>query len=168
MPRPGNVLSTVERRWVAAMTLNTDMGPIMRLPSLEELPAAALGALRAPRPPLSAAGIRHQTRLLDAQLRHALLCLAAAERRMSLIKSVSLQHVTTVLHRQRPHAPQPWEEHAQRWLWMEGLVPKLFVRQADRGRVVVLEGTGYWSCGRLEHGGLDCIMITADKLLAAV
>ena len=34
VPRPGNLLSALDRRWVAAVVLNRDMGPIARLPSL--------------------------------------------------------------------------------------------------------------------------------------
>ena len=33
-PRPGNLLSALDRRWVAAVVLNRDMGPIAHLPSL--------------------------------------------------------------------------------------------------------------------------------------
>ena len=55
VPRPGNLLSALDRRWVAAVVLNRDMGPIARLPSLGELPAAVLDALTAPRTPLDVA-----------------------------------------------------------------------------------------------------------------
>ena len=48
MPRPGNLLSALNRRLVAAVVHNRDMGPITRLPSLGELPAAVLDALPAP------------------------------------------------------------------------------------------------------------------------
>ena len=68
VPRPGNFLSTLDRRWVAAMVLNRDMGPVVRLPSLGELPAAALGAIPAPHAPLPVADIRHQLVLPDARL----------------------------------------------------------------------------------------------------
>ena len=61
------------------MVLNRDMGPIMPAPSLGELPVAAQGALPVPRARLAVADIGHQTGLPDARLRHALLCLAAAE-----------------------------------------------------------------------------------------
>ena len=40
VPRPGNLLSALDRRWVAAVVLNRDMGPIARLPSLGELPSS--------------------------------------------------------------------------------------------------------------------------------
>ena len=78
VPTPGNLLSAWHTRWVAAMVLNRDMGPILRLPSLGELPAAARGALPAPRALLVVADLWHQTGLPDARLQHALLCLAAA------------------------------------------------------------------------------------------
>ena len=45
LPRPGNLLSTLDKRWVAAVALNRDMGPIARMPSLGELPVAVLDAL---------------------------------------------------------------------------------------------------------------------------
>ena len=61
VPRPGNLLSTVDKRWVAAMVLNRDMGPVMCLPSLGELPEAALGALSVPRTSLSMADVGHWT-----------------------------------------------------------------------------------------------------------
>ena len=38
VPRPGNLLSALDRRWVAAVVLNRDVGPTARLPSLGELP----------------------------------------------------------------------------------------------------------------------------------
>ena len=70
VPRPCNLLSAVERRWVAAMVLNRDTGPIMRVPSLGELPAAPPGALPVPCAPLVVADLRHQTGLPDARLQH--------------------------------------------------------------------------------------------------
>ena len=57
--RECNLLATLDRRCVAPMVLNSDMGPIVRMPLLGELPVAALGALRAPRAPLPVAGIGH-------------------------------------------------------------------------------------------------------------
>ena len=78
LPRPGNHLSAVDRRCVAAMVFNRDTVPIMRLPSPGELPAAALSTLPEPHAPLVVADLRHQARLPDAQLQHALLCLMAA------------------------------------------------------------------------------------------
>ena len=63
VPRPGNLLSTLESWWVAAMVLNRYMGPIMHLASLEELPAAALGALPAPRAPMAVADVGHRAGL---------------------------------------------------------------------------------------------------------
>ena len=156
VPRPGNRLSILDRRWVVAVALNKDMGPVARVPSPGELPAAALSALPAPRTPLPVADIAHHAGLPEARLQHALLCMAAAEGGMSLVVLVSLQHVKDALQRQRPHAPQPWEEHAQRWLRVEDLAPTHAVGQADMGKMVVLEGAGYWACVRVEQGGLDC------------
>ena len=63
VPRPGNLLSALDRRWVAAVVLNRDMGPIARLPSLGELPAAVLEALPAPRTPLDLANVPHNVGL---------------------------------------------------------------------------------------------------------
>ena len=51
VPRPSNLLSALDMRWVAAVVLNGDMGPVARLPSLGELPAAVLDALPAPAHP---------------------------------------------------------------------------------------------------------------------
>ena len=34
-------------------------------------------------------------------------------------------------------------------------MPTHVVGQADMGHVVVLEGTGFWACVRVERGGLD-------------
>ena len=78
VPRPGNLLSALDRRWVAAVVLNRDMGPIARLPSLGELPAAVLDALPAPRTPLDMADVQHSVGLPGARMQHALLCMAAA------------------------------------------------------------------------------------------
>ena len=66
--RPGNLLSTLDRRRVAAVTLNRDMGPIARLPSLGDLPAAVLDALAAARTPLFVAHITHRAELPQARL----------------------------------------------------------------------------------------------------
>ena len=93
VPRPGNLLSRVERRWVAAVVLNRDMGPIARLPSLGELPAAVLDALPAPRTPLNVADVSHNVGLPGARMQHALLSVAAADGGMSMLMTVSLQHV---------------------------------------------------------------------------
>ena len=59
VPRPGNLLSTLDKRCVAAVALKRDMGPVAHLPSLGELPAAVLDALSAPRSPLPVADIAH-------------------------------------------------------------------------------------------------------------
>ena len=93
VPRQDNLLSTLDRRCVAAVALNRDMGPIACLPSPGELPAAVLDALRAPRTPLEVADIPHHVGLPKARMRHALLCMAAAEGGMSMVMTVSLQHV---------------------------------------------------------------------------
>ena len=45
-------------------------------------------------------------------MRHALLCMAAAEGGVSMVLSISLRHVKDVVQQQRPCAPQPWEESA--------------------------------------------------------
>ena len=59
VPRPGNLLSAVDGRWVAAMLVNRDMGPIMRLHSPGELPVPALSDLPAPHTPLVVADLKH-------------------------------------------------------------------------------------------------------------
>ena len=79
LPRPGNLLSTLDRRWVAAVGLNRDMGPIARLPSLRELPAAVLDALPAPRTPLNVVDVPHNVGLPAARMQRALLSVAAAD-----------------------------------------------------------------------------------------
>ena len=112
VPRPGNVLSTLDRRWVPAVALNREMGPVARLPSMGELPAVLLDALPAPHTPLTAADIPHQTGLPRGRMRHALLCMATAEGRMSKVVSISLHHVQDAMQQQWPYAPQPWEESA--------------------------------------------------------
>ena len=43
---PGTLLSTLERRWVVAVALNGDMGPVARLPSLQSCPLRCWMALR--------------------------------------------------------------------------------------------------------------------------
>ena len=108
VPRPGNLLSALDRRWVAAMVLNRDMGPIARLPSLEELPAVVLDALPAPRTPLDVADVQHSVGLPGARMQRALLCMAAAaDGGMSMLVTVSLQHVQDAMQQQRMYAPQP-------------------------------------------------------------
>ena len=91
VPRPGNLLSTPDRRLVAAVVLNNDMGPIACLPSLGELPAAVLDALPAPRTPLDVAEVAHNVGLPGACMQHALLCMAAAaDGGMSMLMTVFL------------------------------------------------------------------------------
>ena len=107
VPRPGNLLSALDRRWVAAVVLNRDMGPIARLPSLGELRAAVLDALPAPRTPLDLADVPHNVGLPGARMQHPLLCMAAAANgEMSMLATVSLQHVQDAMQQQRMHAPQ--------------------------------------------------------------
>ena len=161
VPRPGNLLSALDRRWVAAVVLNRDMGPIARLPSL----AAVLDALPAPRTPLDVADVRHSVGLPGARMQHALLCMAAAaDRGMSMLATVSLQHVHDAMQQQRMHAPQPWEESAKRWLRVESVPPTHTVGVADMGRLVVLEAAEYWACVRVETGGLEWVVVTACRL----
>ena len=165
VPRPGNLLSALDRRLVAAVVLNRDMGPIARLPSLGELPAAVLDALPAPRTPLDLADVPHSVGLPGACMQHALLCMAAAaDGGMSMLMTVSLQHVQDAMQQQRMHAPQPWEKSAKRWLRMESVPSTHTVGVADMGRLVVLEGEEYWACVRVETGGLEWVVVTACRL----
>ena len=165
VPRPGNLLSALDRRWVAAVVLNRDMGPIARLPSLGELPAAVLDALPAPRTPLDLADVPHNVGLPGARMQHALLCMAeAADGGMSMLATVSLQHVQDAMQQQRMHAPEPWEESAKRWLRVESVPSTHTVGVADMGRLVVLEGAEYWACVRVETGGLEWVVLTACRL----
>ena len=165
VPRPGNLLSALDRRWVAAVVLNRDMGPIARLPSLGGLPAAVLDALPAPRTPLDVADVQHSAGLPGARMQHALLCMAAAaDRGMSMLMTVSVQHVQDAMQQQRMHAPEPWEESAKRWLRVESVPPTHTVGVADMGRLVVLEGAEYWACVRMETGGLEWVVVTACRL----
>ena len=78
---------------------------------------------------------------------------------------MSLQHIGDVLLRQRPYAPQQWQQDARQWLRLEDLAPTHGVGQADVGRVVVLEGTGFWVCVCVEQGGVDRIHVTEDNLV---
>ena len=162
VPRPGNLLSALDRRWVAAVVLHRDMGPIARLPSLGEPPAAVLDALPAPRTPLDVADVQHSVGLPMSHMQHALLCMAAAaDGGMSRMMTVSLQHVQDAMQQQRMHAPQPWEESAKRWLRVESVPPTHTVGVADMGRLVVFEGAEYWACVRVETGGLEWVVVTA-------
>ena len=164
-PRPSNLLSTLDRRWVAAVFLKRDMGPIARLASPGELPAAVLDALPAPRAPLDVADVPHNVGLPGARMQHALLCMAAAaDGGMSMRMTVSLQHVQDAMQQQRMHAPWPWEESAKRWLQVESVPPAHTVGMADMGRPVVLEGAEYWVCVRVEAGGLGWVVVTACRL----
>ena len=138
--RPDHLLSTLERQWVAVIAPNRDMRPIACVPSLGELPAVVLDALPAPRTPEMVAHVPHQVGVPEARLRHALVCLASTEVGMSMVVTVSLQHVTDAMQQQRQYAPRPWEESASRWLHVEDLPPTHAVGQADMGKLVVLEG----------------------------
>ena len=164
VPRPGNLLSTLDRRSVAMVVLNMDMGPIARLPSLGELPTAVLDALPAPRTPLDVADVPHHVGLPGARMQHALLSMAAADGGMSMLMTVSLQHVHDAMLQQQMHAPQPWEESANRWLQVESVPPTHTVSMADMGRLVVLEGAEYLACVRVETGGLEWVVVTACRL----
>ena len=165
VPRPGNLLSTLDRRWVAAVVPNRDMGPIARLPSLGELPAAVLDAMPAPRTALGVADVQQSVGLPGARMQHALLCMAAAaDGGMSMLMTVSLQHLQDAMQQQRMHAPQPWEESAKRWLRVESVPPTHTEGIADMGRLVVLEGAEYWACVWVETGGLELVVVTACRL----
>ena len=165
VPRQGNLLSALDRRWVAAVVLNREMGPIARLPSLGELPAAVLDALPAPRTPVGVADVQHNVGLPGARMQHALLCMAAAaDGGMSMLITVSLQHVQDAMQQQRMHAPQPWEESAKRLMRVESVPPTHTVGVADMGRLVVLEGVQYWACVRVETWGLEWVVVTACRL----
>ena len=48
---------------------------------------------------------------------------------------------------------------------MEDLAPTHVVSQANVGRVVVLEGAGFWACVRLEQGDLDWMVVAVDRLV---
>ena len=65
VPRPGTLVTRLDRRWMAAVVLKRDIGPVVRLPSLGELPAEALNVLPAPRPPLPVADLGHKAGLPD-------------------------------------------------------------------------------------------------------
>ena len=62
------------------------------------------------------------------------------------------------------HAPQPWEESAKRWLQVEGVPPTHTVGMADMGKLMVLEGSEYWACVRVEAGRLEWIVVNACRL----
>ena len=87
------------------MVLNRDMGHIARLLSLGELPAAVLDALLAPRTPLNVADVPHNVGLPGARMQHAVLSVAAADGGMSMLMTLSLQHVQDAMQQQQMHAP---------------------------------------------------------------
>ena len=124
-----------------------------------------LDALPAPRTPLGMADVQHNVGLPGARMQHALLCMAAAaEGGMSMLMTVSLQHVQNAMQQQQMHAPQPWEENAKQWLRVESVPPTHTVGVADMGRLVVLEGAEYWACVRVKTGGLEWVVVTACRL----
>ena len=86
VPRPGNLLPMLDKRWVAA-ALNRESRPVVRLPSPGGLPTALLHALPAPHTPLRVADIANQAGLPEAPLQVARLCMAAAEGGTSLCLS---------------------------------------------------------------------------------
>ena len=48
-----------------------------------------------------------------------------------------------------------------------GLGTGHIVWQADVGRLVVLEGSGFWACFRLARGCVDWVEVTVDRLVSA-
>ena len=83
------------------------MGPIAVLPSLGELPSAVLDALPAPLTTLDVADVQHNVGLPGARMQHVLLCMAAAaDGGMSMLMTVSLQHVQDAMQQQR--MPEGW------------------------------------------------------------
>ena len=115
------------------------------MPSLGELP----------RTPLAVADIPHQVGLPEARLQHALLCIAAAEGGMSMVMTVSLQHVKDAMQQQQQYAPQTWEGNAQRWRHVEDVPPTHTVGEADMGKLVVSEGAECWIRVGVDKGALE-------------
>ena len=164
VPRPGNLVSTLDRRCVAPVVLNRDMGPIAHLSSLGELPATVPDTLPAPRTPLNVADVPHNVGLPGVRMQHTLLSVAAVDGGMSMLMTVSLQHVQDAMQQHQMHAPQPWEESAKRWLQVESVPPTHTVGMADMGNLVVLEGAECWACLRVEIGGVEWVVVTACRL----
>ena len=102
--------------------------------------------------------------LPGARMQHARLSMAAADGGMSMLMTVSLQHVKDAMQQQQMHAPQPWEENARQSLHVEGVPPTHTVGLADMGKLVVLEGAEYWACVRVEARGLEWVVVTASRL----
>ena len=69
------------------------------------------------------------------------------------------------MQHQQPYAPQPFDDSAQRWLRVEDPTPTHAVGQAYMGKVVVLEWAEYWARVQVEEGGLECITVTASRLI---
>ena len=152
VPRKDNHLSTLDRRWVAGVVFNRDMGPLARLLSLGELPAAVLDAYLAPRTPTNW-GCRGRACGTPC-------CIwLSAERGMSMLMTVSLQHVKDATQQQQRSAPQPWEEKARRWLQVDGVPPTHALGEADMGKVAVLEGAEYWVVVKVDKGGLEWLVV---------
>ena len=98
-------------------------------------------------------------------MQHAVLCMAAAaDGGMSMLMTVSLQHVQDAMQQQRMHSPQPLEESAKRGLRVESVPPTHTVGVADMGRLVVLEGAEYWASVRVETRGLEWVVVIACRL----
>ena len=110
------------------------------------------------------ADVPHHVGLPGARMQHALLSMAAADGGMSMLMTVSLQHVKDAMQQQQMHAPQPWEESAKRWLHVEVVPPTHTVGMADMGMLEVLEGAEYWACVRVEAGGLEWVVVAAFRL----
>ena len=83
---------------------------------------------------------------------------------MSMLMTVSLQHVKDAMPQQLLHAPKPLEENARRLLHVEGVPPTHTVGMADMGKPVVLEGAEYWVRVRVDIGGLEWVVVTASWL----
>ena len=124
----------------------------------------ALDALPAPHAPLDVADVPHSVGLPGARMQHALLCMAAvADGGMSMLMTVSLQHVQDAMQQQRMHAPAVGRERQAMAAGGER-ASHPYGGVADMGRLVVLEGAEYWACVRVETGGLEWVVVTACRL----
>ena len=112
VPMSGILPSAMERSWVAAMVLNGDMVPMMRLLPLGELPAVALRALPVPRAPLVVADLGHQEGLLIRECRQPRFAWRQRRGGLLLVKSVCVQHIGAALDSRKSHNPRPWGENA--------------------------------------------------------
>ena len=162
VPMPGNPLSAVDRRWVVAMVLNRDMGPIVRLPSPGELPMATPPSRRPKRRwwwRTSGAKRGCRTRGCGTPCcawrphregYHWLLGVPAAHRRCA----------TTA----EPARPPAVGGECPAVVAAGGPGTHPCYGAGGRG-VVVLEGAGVWPCLRLDRGSLDWLEVTADRLM---